>query len=230
MNAVDFFILIVLIIFIALGSKRGMIEEVLGLTGWIVAILIALRFMWKLGSMLSNFAKGKIPESILIILGFIIILVVIRLAFQATTGAFKKVFSQSIITNVDKIGGAVFGLIKGALVISVLVLAMAFVPFGEKIQQQKSGSLLFGYAEGFAPAVFNIVKKFLPQSQNAIEKLMDSIENAGTKTNSPAKETKPDQTDKSGRPKTSIQAKAGDQDGGRKFNSETNNKKSTIER
>jgi len=182
MNLVDVFIIIILSIFVAQGAKRGMIDEVLGLTGWIVAVLLAIRFMGKVGSMLYGFAGGKLPETLMIIMGFFIVLVVVRLAFQAVFAAFQRVFSQDAVTKVNKIGGAVFGFFKGALFISVLVLAISMAPLGLRFHRAEQGSLLFFHMQRFAPAVFNIVKKFIPQSQDALDKLMDSLERAGQKT------------------------------------------------
>lgn len=181
MNFVDFLIVIALTIFVAQGSRRGMIEEVLGLTGWIMAVLLAVRFMGKVGDILSNFARGKLPETVLIIMGFFVVLIVVRLAFQAAMGAFQRVFSQDAITKVNKIGGAVFGFFKGALFVSVIVLAISMMPLWPKLQQAEEGSMLFYHMQRFAPAVFSIVKKFIPQSQEALDKLLDNLEKVGDK-------------------------------------------------
>ena len=115
MSLIDFLIIIVLTIFVAFGSKKGMIAEILGLTGWAVAVLVALRFMGKAGAIMHRFAGGKFHEAIFIILGFFIILFGVRLAFQALTATFQKIFSQDTVTKVNKIGGAVFGFLEGAL-------------------------------------------------------------------------------------------------------------------
>ena len=41
MNTIDIVVLVILTYFVFRGSKAGMIEELLGITGWVIAVILA---------------------------------------------------------------------------------------------------------------------------------------------------------------------------------------------
>ena len=192
MIIVDIIIVIALSLFAAYGAKRGMIDEVLGLAGWFVAVLVALRLMGPVGTKLFSVAQEKLPLTFCIILSFFIIITFIRLVFQALMAAFQKVFSEEIVNKVNKLGGAIFGFIKGALFVSVVAIAFTLLPFNEKIQEVESNTYLFYHMQRFAPATLGLLKKFIPQSQDALDKIMDGLEKAATSTGAAPSKSKSD--------------------------------------
>jgi len=194
---VDILIVIALSLFAAYGAKRGMVDEVLGLTGWIVAVLLALRLMGPVGGKLFAVARGKLPLIFCIILSFFVIITFVRLGFQALMAAFQKVFSEDIVTKVNKMGGAIFGFVKGALFVSVITIALTLLPFSDKIQAVETNSYLFHHMQRLAPATLGLVKKFIPQSQDALDRIMDGLEKAASTTSEVPSESKADSVSKS---------------------------------
>ena len=50
MSIIDILIIAVITIFVYRGAKNGMVNELLGFTGWVLAILLALRLGSRMGS------------------------------------------------------------------------------------------------------------------------------------------------------------------------------------
>jgi len=57
MNTVDIVVLIILLYFVYKGSRAGLIDELLGITGWVLAIILALRF----GGAAGAYVVEKLP-------------------------------------------------------------------------------------------------------------------------------------------------------------------------
>ncbi|MBN2357028.1 CvpA family protein [candidate division KSB1 bacterium] len=165
MNTIDIIVLVVLTYFVYKGSKAGMIEELLGITGWVIAIILALRF----GGMAGEYVVGKLPLAIGIsasIIGFIIVLLLVRIAFKVFSGGFKKMVSSDAQTSLDRFLGAAIGFLKGAFFVSLFALAIQSMPLGEKMQTFREESALYPHMTKFARVVVDSVVKFIPQIQS----------------------------------------------------------------
>jgi len=125
-NVTDLVVLGVLLLSGVLALARGFVKEVLGIAGWIGAAIAAL----KLFPVVQPLARKHIPYQLAAdaLAGagvFLVVLVVLSLV----SNAIARRVRDSEIGALDRSLGFVFGLVRGALVLSLAYLAMSqFLP------------------------------------------------------------------------------------------------------
>lgn len=122
MNTLDIIIAIVLVIQVITGLMQGLIKALLGLIGLIVGIFLAGRFYENLASSLFSFISN--PDTANIV-AFIAILLVVWAVFSIIATILTKMASAIFLGLVNRIGGAVFGLLMGALFVSAALAVWA---------------------------------------------------------------------------------------------------------
>jgi len=171
---IDVLIVVGLTIFVYRGAQRGMVEELLGLTGWLLAFLLALRFGAAAGNYIAAKAKGL--TALGPYLGFIAMLIIARAGFHLFAQSFQKMFAGDLQNKVNKLVGALFGFAKGAFFISVVVLAIYVLPLGEQAKKLETRSVLFHHMTKFAQVAVDAVIKFVPQTEAPLKKMAKAFE------------------------------------------------------
>jgi membrane protein required for colicin V production len=120
-NATDLVVLGVLLLSGVLALARGFVKEVLGIAGWVGAAIAAL----KLFPYVQPIARKHIPYQLAadVLAGagvFLIVLVTLSLI----SNAIARRVRESDIGALDRSLGFVFGLLRGALVLSLAYLAL----------------------------------------------------------------------------------------------------------
>ncbi len=125
-NATDLVVLGVLLLSGVLALARGFVKEVLGIAGWVGAAIAAL----KLFPYVQPIARQHIPYQLAAdaLAGAGVFLVVL-VALSLVSNAIARRVRDSEIGALDRSLGFVFGLMRGALVLSLAYLALVqFVP------------------------------------------------------------------------------------------------------
>jgi membrane protein required for colicin V production len=150
MNWVDIGIIIYLCLSVISGSMQGLIRTVLSSIGLIVGIILAAHFYKQLGDVLTFISNKNVAD----VVAFIFILLVV-MGIAALIAWFLRSLIKAIMLGwVDKIGGAVLGLILGALSISAILAIIAKVSNSSLITDSKFA--------GFFLDKFPLILKFLP--------------------------------------------------------------------
>lgn len=134
MNYIDIAILIVLLIAFILGYKDGLIRKLIGLTGLIIGIILAVKFSLKLGTMIAPMFDDEIYFA-RIAAGFIIFIVVIIL-----TAVIKRIVHPHDKVNkmVNQMLGGVTGIIQILFILSGALFLLAIFNVPNKNVQKKS--------------------------------------------------------------------------------------------
>ena len=124
MNWLDIVILVVTAIALFFGLRIGIIKAVLSLAGLIVGIILAGRYYLPLAERLtfipqdiSFFPQASLAE----IIAFAIILIGTMLIASVAAALLKWTASMVMLGWVNRLGGAIFGLLLGALLCSALL-------------------------------------------------------------------------------------------------------------
>ena len=117
MGWLDVVILIVLVAATLVGLKIGMIKAVLSLVGTIVGVVLAGRYYASLAGQMAFISQPSVAK----IIAFVIILVVVMLAAVVLAWLLRSLASALLMGWLDKLGGAVLGLVLGALFCSALL-------------------------------------------------------------------------------------------------------------
>jgi membrane protein required for colicin V production len=120
MHVLDWIILGSLTLSMLLGAWRGLVYEVLSVMGWVSAFILAQWFAPDMAQLLPMRGAG---EAVRYAAGFVLVFVLSVFAAALLARLAKTLFSLVGLQPVDRILGAIFGLVRGA----VLVLAAAVV-------------------------------------------------------------------------------------------------------
>jgi len=159
MNWVDIIILIFLAISVISGLVQGLIRTVLSIVGVIVGIFLASHFYTQLGDAMTFISNRGTAN----IIAFIIILLAVMAIAALIAWLLKSIIKAIMLGWVDKIGGAVIGLILGAMTISAfLAIIVKYTSSSFIIDSKLAGFFLdkFPIILGFLPSEFDGIRNF----------------------------------------------------------------------
>ena len=164
MSGFDIILIVSLVAFTVNGTMKGFFAKVLSLAALLGGIIFSARF----GRDMALFFNGLtgLGTTICGVVGVAAIFVILFVLAGKLAKAMKKV---SILQAWDKIGGALFGLLEGALILSLLLLFLGFFnipPPGPALEK----SFMYKPVKNFAP---NVYKTFI--SSKGSEEYLDKF-------------------------------------------------------
>jgi membrane protein required for colicin V production len=125
MNWFDIVILAILALSVLVGLWRGFIGEVLALACWVLAFWVA----WMFGpSLAERFSASISVPSVRYLLAYALCFVAVLIAGAIVSYLMRKLVSGSGLSGTDRLLGMVFGLVRGAALVVLVVLLMKFTP------------------------------------------------------------------------------------------------------
>ena len=121
MNWLDIVLLVIMAGGIFVGLRIGLIKATLSLVGLILGIILAGRFYVPLSEQLTFIPQASVAE----VVAFAIILIGIMLIASILAAVLKWLASLVMLGWVNRLGGAVLGLVLGALLCSALLATWA---------------------------------------------------------------------------------------------------------
>ncbi|HEY5800442.1 MAG TPA: CvpA family protein [Burkholderiaceae bacterium] len=127
MTLFDYIVVFILVCSVVIGVMRGLVREVLSLASWIVAFVVANAY----GEVFARFLPNVIPGATLrLIVGFVVLFIGTRLLMGLLSLAVRSVVEAAGLSLTDRILGALFGFLRGALFVLALFMlgAMTTMP------------------------------------------------------------------------------------------------------
>jgi len=160
MNWLDIVIIVLLAITTLIGLRIGIIKAVLSLAGVIIGVILAGRFYVALSEQLTFIPQENLAK----IAAFAIILVIVMLVAGILASVLKWLASIVMLGWVNRLGGAVFGLVLGAIFCSTLLAIWAkFLGAEGPIAESGLATLLldrFPIVLALLPEEFDAVRSF----------------------------------------------------------------------
>jgi membrane protein required for colicin V production len=125
MNWFDIAIILVIAFFTGTAFMSGLIREVVTLVSVVVGIVVAGLFYDDLARDVLVFIDD---QSTARLIGFLVLLGAIYLAGQLVAVMLKQVAAILFLGWADRIGGGLFGLLKGLIVVEVLLIVFVTFP------------------------------------------------------------------------------------------------------
>lgn len=126
MNPFDILVVIVVGYGLVRGLFRGLVKEVASIIGVIGGFYLAYSYYRLLGTHLGFLTTN---ESYQMIIGFLIIFCGVLIIVAGLAMIIKYLLKIAYMGWIDRIGGLIFGFIKGVLIVSILFLMLtAFLP------------------------------------------------------------------------------------------------------
>lgn len=120
----DYVVLAVIALSALRGAWRGLITEVFGLIGWFVAIVIAGRYAGAVAPLIpANWPGGELTQWVA---AFAAIAICVVLVASVVNALLARIVQVSGLGGADRSLGLMFGLVRGALLVVLLVAAAGF--------------------------------------------------------------------------------------------------------
>ena len=160
MNWLDIAILLVLAISTFLGIRGGVIKIVLSLVGLIVGVILAGRYYVVFAERLAFIPQASVAK----VVAFVIILVGVMVIASVLASLLKWATSAIMLSWVNRLGGAIFGLVLGAIFCgALLAIWVKFLGMTGAINQSYLAPVLTSYFPivlALLPEEFDVVRSF----------------------------------------------------------------------
>ena len=157
MSWLDIVLLVVIAIPTLLGFRAGIIKAVLSLAGVIVGVILAGRYYVLLSEQLTFITHAGAAK----IVAFAIILIVVMIIAGVAASLLKWAASVVLLGWVNRLGGALFGLVLGAILCGAFLATwINFLGIGGAITDSALARVLLDY--------FPVVLALLPDEFDAV--------------------------------------------------------------
>ncbi len=152
MSVLDWCVLAVLLASIALGLGRGLIYEVLSLLSWVAAALLARMFAAEAA---VHLPLGALQGSVRYAAGFVVVFVLSAFVCGWVAWLGRQLVEAVGLRPVDRTLGALFGAVRGTLLLLVATMVMEWLQLQQQPWWQESLSMpwLSMAVQAVAPAV-----------------------------------------------------------------------------
>lgn len=158
--ALDWIILVVLLLSMALGAWRGLVFEVLSVLGWFAAFIVAQLYAATVGNLLPM--QGA-TDALKYAAGFVITFIASAFAAGFLAWLAKKLIEKVGLRPVDRTLGAFFGLLRGILILLAATTAVLMTPLknGEWWQQSSGARVLSASLKAIKPLLPGEVGQYI---------------------------------------------------------------------
>lgn len=175
MNVLDLIIGIVLVLFALAGLRKGLIIEAFYLLSFVAGAYGAMHFSDAVADWMSDFIN--IAEEYLVIVSFIVTFIIFMILMRFLGRILSRLLEAVCLGFIDKIGGLVFGVLKGLLLVSIVVMIMNVFGATNLINEEiRASSRLFTFTESIADVLYENHEEFEDTIEDAFEKSMDKME------------------------------------------------------
>ena len=138
-NFLDIIILVILLFFAYNGFRRGFIDQTSTILGLLAALFVAVRQYEYFQQFLEPYLD--LSTSLLQFISFAVIFIVVNIVIHILGITLKKIVDAIFLQPVDRAAGFLLGIFKAAIIIYLLILIMAQIPY-QKINDVLNESFL----------------------------------------------------------------------------------------
>ena len=175
MNVLDLIIGIILVLFAITGLRKGLIIEAFYLASFLFGAYGAMHFSDAVADWMSDFIN--VNEDYLTIISFIVTFIIVLILVRLLGRVISRLLEAISLGFVDKIGGFIFGVLKGALLVSVIIMIMNVFGASDLINNDlRESSKLYTLTESIANTIYDNREDLEDKVEDALDKSMDKIE------------------------------------------------------
>lgn len=173
MSIFDIVLLFIIASFGLAGLWFGLVHTIISLVGSVVAIYAASRYY----SVVSDWLIGvtgwnaNFSRVVVFVLAFILINRLVVLIFWLINKVLRLVTGLPVIRLADRLAGAAFGLLEGALILSIFFYFVVRYPVGQVFMDWVSASQVMPYLGKISALIMPLLPDALSVVRSTIEGL-----------------------------------------------------------
>ena len=173
MNWVDIILLILLVAAVIIGSKKGLVRELMALAVLTAAVIVSINYI----DIIATKIYAQLGGSPLItaILSFIILLAFIYAVFKILGMMFYKFANLQSLGRKDQLGGALVGAVRGWVIISFLIFMIFLFPMPDKFYVEFDNSFLGPTFARTLPMIYEGSSTLHPKNADFMNKVENTL-------------------------------------------------------
>lgn len=174
MSWFDLILALVLFGFIWGGFWTGLIQSIGGLVGLFLGVILAPRFAEPFAKMIAplvnnNIVVAKVAAFLLL---FLLITRLVGVVFMLVNKIFNFIAIVPGLKFLNKLGGAVFGFLEGALFIGIALQYVVHLPIATGLAGMIDKSKIAAYLLSVTAWLVPLFPQVIKQGQNALNKAL----------------------------------------------------------
>jgi len=154
-----------------MGFRKGLLLEIVGILAFVLGIIGGFKLM-ELG---MTYLEGYMEDfdHLLPFVSFLIIFLAILLLVNLLGKAVKKVLDMTLLGGVDKFAGAIVGVAKWAIGLSLILWLTHH--FGIQLPGQDEDLVLYPYLTDLGPNLIQSLSVVLPFAEEMIDSIKELV-------------------------------------------------------
>ncbi len=167
----------VILLLLALGAyegyKKGLLMSLVGIFGFVLAIVLGIYFMEFVGNWLATETDEEALA--LPIVAFFLIFFGTLFLIHIAGRALKKMLGLVLLGGLDSLGGAVLGIVRTGFFISLLIWVLGKLEL-DSLKKWQADSEYLAFIEPLTPEILELVDPILPSVKDASQELIQKLE------------------------------------------------------
>lgn len=159
MNGLDVILIVLLIVGMASGYRRGFLISLFSLLAIFLGILAGFKLMG--AAMLTLNQHYNIDEKILPYVAFGVVFVLVLIIVNLLGKLLRSTLDKTLLGSVDQLAGGILGILKTTFLISVSFWVIHSLEM-DFLHRWKEDSFLYPYTADFAPMVTRWIGELIP--------------------------------------------------------------------
>lgn len=173
MNWIDVILLVLLVAAVIIGSKKGLIRELMALVVVAASVILSINYIDGIAVAVFETLGGS--PLVTAIISFIILLAIIYVAFKFLAILFYKVANLQKLGKKDQLGGALVGAVRGWVIISFLTFIVFLFPMPEKFYLDFENSFLGPTFARTLPVLYDTTSPIRPGDADFMSKVETTL-------------------------------------------------------
>lgn len=173
MNWIDGILVVLLVASVIVGSKKGLIRELMAFVVFFVAIIFSVNYIDDFSIWVYNQLGGSPLTSAF--LSFVVLLTLSYAAFKILGLLFYKIANIKQIGRKDQMGGALVGFLRGWVAIGFLTFLVFLLPLPESFYTSFESSFFGEAVAKTVPLIYEGTTRIHPNNPDFMEKIEKAL-------------------------------------------------------
>lgn len=173
MNWIDIIFLILLVAAIIIGSKKGLVRELMALAVLTATVIVSVNYIDLIAVKVYE-ALGGSPL-VTAIISFVVLLALVYAVFKLLGMLFYKVANLQKLGKKDQLGGALVGALRGWIIIGFIIFIVFLMPMPDKFYDDFGQSFLGPAFAKTLPLIYESSTGLHPKNDSFMEKVEHTL-------------------------------------------------------
>lgn len=169
MNWFDLLLVTIIAISALISLARGFIKEMISLATWIIGIWVAFKYSSNVTSLIDSYVNlSSLPAGVRTLISFAVVFMLVLIGGAIFNFLISMLLVKTGLSGTDRLVGVLFGLARGVLLTSVIILLLSTTAFAQDDWYRSSTLIphmqgIVDWLRGILPQKITDVSSLLPR-------------------------------------------------------------------